>query len=195
MGHGEICLFWSLVDTFPFAGLQTEVLTDASFLLFSQAGRVSTHCILFSHKFCCMVSHNVLHFLDMVHTINCFDRLADIAVSWRAGASMLSQLMVTKKTFHTANVWRTSSRKSILTMLKHSLENILEDLALEGTGSEVSFPRMEETGSKVLFQRRLGVRTGSRVHIYFGVTIYLAHDLPNISVICHFGLSIQSRCL
>lgn len=119
-----------------------------------------------------MISDNVLQFLDMVAAINCIDRLADIAVSWRAGASMLSQQTVTKKTFHIASVWRTSLRKSILRKLKLSLENISEGLAVEGIGSEVSILRMEEARSKVSFQRRLEMRTGSRSHIHFGVTIF-----------------------
>ena len=86
--------------------------------------------------------------------------------------------MVTKKTSHTANAWRTSLRKSTLRKLKHSLENILEGLVAEGIGgigSEVSIQRMEEAGSKVSSQRRLGARTGSRTLIsilIFGVTIF-----------------------
>ncbi|XP_075647380.1 uncharacterized protein LOC142618342 [Castanea sativa] len=66
-------------------------------------------------------------------------RLAGTAVSRKAGASTLSQLMVVKKTFPTTNAWIASSRESIQMLLKHSSVNISENpvlVLLEATGRD-----------------------------------------------------------
>ncbi|KAJ6945283.1 hypothetical protein NC651_000356 [Populus alba x Populus x berolinensis] len=57
-------------------------------------------------------------------------RLAGTAISRRAGASTLSQLMTANKIFPTANVWRTSSGENILTWQMNSSESILREEAI-----------------------------------------------------------------
>ncbi|KAG2671868.1 hypothetical protein I3760_13G013300 [Carya illinoinensis] len=67
--------------------------------------------------------------------------LAGISITRIAGASTLSQLMVVRKIFPIANAWITSSRTSIQTLLKHSLQSISESPVLEETGKAIPFQR------------------------------------------------------
>lgn len=77
-------------------------------------------------------------------------RLAGMAISRIAGASLLYPLMVVRKIFLIANAWITSSRASIQTSLNHSLLSISES------------PVLEETGKAVPFQRKRGKSQGSK---------------------------------
>ena len=97
-------------------------------------------------------------------------RLAGTAVSRKAGASMLSQLMVVKKTFPTANAWIASSRESIQMLLKHSLVNISENpvlVLLEATGRDTPIQKnlvlLEGIRRRrTTLQRKLRMKIGSK---------------------------------
>jgi len=80
---------------------------------------------------CALYDYNIFFFFKS-------NRLAGTAISRRAGASTLSQLMAANKIFHTANVWRILSRENIQTWLMNSLQSILQE---EAIGSAPQLPR------------------------------------------------------